>query len=194
MSWSQKNATSATNSIKLSPLISRHLASVSKLDMTSWLSVEMTDGDGIETEFYLKLLCRQNTDNFKDFGARFPSEYRPWGRCAVMFLQKPLDMTGFKYKVLAYLKITKVLSPSTLSYASIKLNPKTGTLFLSDSSQTHLREKKQLSWLLLRHRPKIVTKDMIIDYVLGDTWYLPTHSTIDVYDVKLTNISNTTIN
>ncbi|MCA9372945.1 response regulator transcription factor [Candidatus Woesebacteria bacterium] len=148
---------------------------------------EMTDGDGIELAEFLSETALQTKIliTSKEFGA-LSQRIAAYEAGASDVLIKPLDMTEFKYKVLAYLKLQKVLSHTTLSYASIKLNPKTGTLFLSDGSQTHLRKKETaILTCLLRHRPKIVTKDMIIDYVWGDSESLPTHSTIDVYVRRL---------
>ncbi len=151
------------------------------------ISREMTDGDGIEIAEYLSetALSTKIVITSKQKTSREDRIYA-YQIGASDFLVKPYDLTEFKYKISALLRLEKIMPNETLKYSSVQLNPHTGTLYLGESQQTHLRKKESaILTCLLRHRPKIVTKTMIIDYVWGESDNPPTHSTIDVYVRRL---------
>lgn len=144
---------------------------------------QFEDGSGLEIAEYLAdTALRSKVVIMYQSGAQLKDRIEAYEAGACDCLTKPIDLSEFKYKIRALLNLQKVLPNQTLDYAAIKLNPDTGTLYLGDSGQTHLRKKEAaILTCLLRHRPRIVTKSMIIDYVWGDTENQPTHSTVDVY-------------
>jgi len=161
------------------------------IDLTKYdfviVSREMTDGDGIELAEYLQdsalktkvVLVTKNKCQVID-------RIEAYKLGVYEVFQKPLILLELKYKIANLLHVQKITPGTTINYGNIKLNPLTGTLHLGDSSETHLRKKEsEILSCLLRHRPKIVTKDMIIDYVWSDCDEPPTHSTIDVYIRRL---------
>jgi two-component system OmpR family response regulator len=161
------------------------------IDLTKYdlviVSREMSDGDGIEVAEYLNetalstkiLVVSKQKISLQE-------KILAYQAGASDFLSKPIELLEFKYKISALLQLQKVMPNKLLQYGSIKLNPTTGTLYLGDEMQTHLRKKESaILTCLLRHRPKIVTKSMIIDYVWGESKNIPTHSTVDVYIRRL---------
>lgn len=148
---------------------------------------EMPDGDGLEVVEYLNetaLTTKVIISSSTKTSPKDRVEVYQAGACD--FLAKPLDLTECKYKISMLLRLQKLMPNTTLNYATIKLNPDTGTLYLGETHQTHLRKKESaILTCLLRHRPKIVTKAMIIDYVWGECENPPTYSTIDVYVRRL---------
>ena len=163
-----------------------HSIELTKYDLVI-ISREVADGDGIEIAEYLgETSLRTKIIIISNQKTSIQDRIEAYRCGACDFFSKPFNLTEFKYKISALLQLEKILPNSTLQYSSIKLNPETGTLYLGEKLQTHLRKKESaILTCLLRHRPKIVTKTMIIDYVWGETENVPTHSTVDVYIRRL---------
>ena len=106
------------------------------------------------------------------------------GICALII--QPFLPAEIKQKINYLLSIVKVYPNQTIDAGPVSLNPQTGILVVADNGPKPLRRREtDILACLLRHRPRVVTKNMLIDYVWGSTEQTPSFSTLDVYIRRL---------
>lgn len=98
----------------------------------------------------------------------------------------PFLPVEIKHKINYLLSIVKIYPNHTISAGPVSLNPQTGTLVVANKRPKPLRRREtDILACLLRHRPRVVTKNMLIDYVWGSIDQGPAYSTLDVYIRRL---------
>lgn len=101
-------------------------------------------------------------------------------------ISHPFSPIELKQHISNLLRLEKVYPDHTLAVGPVRLNAETGTLLIESRPPKPLRRKEnQILACLIRHRPNVVTKTMLIDYVWGNVSKLPTESTLDVYIRRL---------
>jgi len=101
-------------------------------------------------------------------------------------LTAPFLPIELKQKIQHLLSLVKVFPDYTICAGPVKLNPQTGTLVVANKKPKPLRKmESNILACLLRHRPRVVTKNMLIDYVWGPIDQTPCYSTLDVYIRRL---------
>lgn len=151
------------------------------------LDRSLPDGDGIELAYFISdyqqptkvvVLSAIKTD--------ISERLEGYQSGCLDYLCKPVNSLELKAKVRMLLRVQVLHSTSVLRFSDIQLNPHTGQLAL-DRTKIKLLRKKESAILacLVRHRPRVVTKEQLIEHVWGLSESPPTYSTLDVYIRRL---------
>lgn len=101
-------------------------------------------------------------------------------------LAHPFSPVELNQRIINLLGFVKIYPNQTICAGPVRLNSQTGTLTLKDGKPTPLRKKEnEILACLIRHRPSIVTKTMLLNYVWGNSENTPSESTLDVYIRRL---------
>lgn len=101
-------------------------------------------------------------------------------------LVHPFSPLELNQRITNLLGFVKIYPNQTICAGPVRLNSQTGTLTLKNGRSTPLRKKEnEILACLIRHRPSIVTKTMLLNYVWGNSENTPSESTLDVYIRRL---------
>lgn len=98
------------------------------------------------------------------------------------YLPKPISLAECLLRVRRLVSVHKLAEQAVLRSTGLTLYPETGQVKTGDQNAKHLRRREsQILGCLLKHKNRVVTREMLIDQIwLGES-QPPTYSTIDVY-------------